>query len=130
MPVAKRDLTNVEYLCLKMQANPGKSGRFYRRALGNYHGDWHKGTSENFNNYFLPPRAKFGRPRLDDYQVGRYYVDTAPRTKHTGGLGTATSSLVPVKGQWHLTVAGWAKANQARVKLGLPTITPTAPLPK
>lgn len=115
MPVAQRALNNVEFLCLKMQAHPGESGRFYRRALSAYHGSL--GTGENHNNYFLPePKCWHTRKH---YQVGRYYVDTAERTKRCGGLGTATNLRVPVKGEWTLTGKGWEKANQARVKLGL-----------
>lgn len=118
MPEAKRSLSNVEYLCLKMQANPGMPGRWYRRALGAYHG-FRSGTSDNFNMYFMPRRT-WGENR--NRQVGRYWVDTAERTRKAGGMGTATHRLVPARSEWTLTGEGWAKANVARRKLGLPEV--------
>jgi hypothetical protein len=106
----------VEYICLKMQANPGMPGRFYRKALYMYKhplSKW-KHPSDSFNAYFWPPHRWNGVR-----QVGRYYFDTAPRDRKCGGLGTATNSMVPKRSSWELTDEGWDVANRARTKLGL-----------
>jgi len=121
MPVAKRALNNVEFLCLKMQAHPGQSGRYYRRALSVYHGAVNS-KGEQMSAYFhTEPKTPHCRVH---YQVGRYYVDTAERTVRERAYGFSTTEFVfkPVKSEWTLTGKGWEKANQARVKLGLKPI--------
>lgn len=105
-------LTGVEYLCLCMQANPGRSKRYYLRRKNIYQ----RGSDP----------SKGGSGMTGYFKVGGFYdynlwVDYAPRTvKSTNWMGYSTT--VPRKSEMHLTELGWKRANQARLKLGLNTL--------
>lgn len=97
-------LNNIEFLCLKMEANPGQSGRWYLRELHRYRfgtlgdGSW--------NSLYLTPRGGYR---------GMLFQDTAPKNRKDSMNGRPCSSV----GQFQLTPAGHAVAQVARVKLGL-----------
>lgn len=97
-------LSNIEYLCLKMEANPGQSGRWYLRELHRYRfgtlgdGSW--------NALYLTPRGRYR---------GLLFQDTAPKTRKDSMNGRPCSSV----GQFQLTPAGKVVAQTAKSKLGL-----------
>ena len=98
-------LSNIEYLCLKMHANPGMPARWYLRALRQYRfGTPGKGS---WNAIYLSPRGRY---------CGVLFLDTAPKDKAASGRFTHTCSK---KGQFHLLPAGTAYARRAAAKIGL-----------
>lgn len=124
-------LSNVEFIALKMQAHPGQSGRFYRRALSFYRdpaGMAQNPThaSENHAPYFLKPLHSVFADRYYKYP-GRLWVDRAADSIRKGGVWgrfgePCAPEMRPARSEWHLTKDGWNKANVARVKLGLDPI--------
>lgn len=106
----KTALSGIEYLLVCIQANPGRSQRYYLRRLYEYkHNsiDPHSGATNC--GYFTNPRYR-----------GRLFEDAAP--KNTRGriwLGWKPKARTS---QMHLTSAGNRRANEARAKIGLPAI--------
>lgn len=99
-------LTNTEYLCLKVAANPGHSARWYLRALSQYRRGYPgKGS---WNAFYFSPSRPSGR--------GRYFVDTAPKTRTTNGWSPRSCSET---GSIRLTYAGVLTAQTAAAKIGL-----------
>ena len=98
-------LSNIEYLCLKMHANPGMPGRWYLRALHQYRfgtpgdGSW--------NALYLSPRGSYR---------GKLFIDEAPKTKIACGMVTHNCSK---RGQFRLMPAGMAYAQRAAAKIGI-----------
>lgn len=112
-------LNGIEYLLLSIQSNPGKSQRWHLRRKHMYqHGrpDWYKGGSGC--GYFVSP----------SYRNVLWYDAAYPRVFYRAtcpvdgwnvmrGLGCKSASA-----QMHLTARGWARANEARKKIGLEPI--------
>lgn len=103
---ANLKLNNIEFLCLKMAANPGQSGRWYLRELHRYR----FGTlgSGSWNALYMSPSGGYR---------GQLFTDTAPKVR------TARSFLSHKKcssvGKFQLTEAGKGVAARAALKLGL-----------
>lgn len=119
MSKQRNTLTNVEFLALKMQAHPGQSGRFYRRALCQYREPQHFGTvsPKAYEGYLKGDHfAAYFRAWVSYPYPGRLWVD-----KSTDRVGvTRFWEGRPKKSKWYLTPKGHEVANRARVKLGLP----------
>jgi len=101
-------LNNVEYLLLKIGSHPGKSQRFYRRALENYRNGFSKHhTGENNAMYFR--------------QIGRYsdvlWHDVAMCEVIDHMPWHSISSLKPKVSEMYLTNEGIKRAIRARAKL-------------
>jgi len=99
-------LTNIEFLCLKMAANPGMPGRWYLRELHRYRFGT-PGTG-GWNALYLSPRGRYR---------GRLFTDQAPKNRVVSHRWrTRAESTV---GQFHLTPAGKSVAEIAARKIGL-----------
>jgi hypothetical protein len=96
-------LNNIEFLCLKMAAHPGMSGRWYLRELHRYRFGT-PGTG-GWNALYLSP-------------CGRYrnvlFLNTAPADR-PGSIDHRRCSKV---GQFQLTPAGKTVARLAAEKIG------------
>lgn len=101
-------LNNLEYLALKIDANPGLTAREYLRALSLYRRGY-EGTGNWGASYFTPR----GRYR------GKLWKDAAPQTRVRFDW-TGRVTYGSKKGEWVLTLGGQSYANDARKKLGLP----------
>ena len=124
-------LNGIEYLLLSIQSNPGKSQRWHLRRKHMYqHGqpDWHKGGSGC--GYFSSPSYR------NVLWTDMSYQDDTTQVKY--GCCTSVNSVF-VNTDWHpsgyyryayksscsqmhLTRRGWARANEARKKIGLDPI--------
>jgi hypothetical protein len=112
-------LTNVEYIALKMQSNPGQSGRYYRGEAFKYrYPDWFRRRTEKGERPVSDHYSQYFRPSC--YMVGLYWADSAPKDS-TAKIWLGTKPK-PSKSRWDLTRVGWAIANEARKKLGLSTV--------
>ena len=102
-------LSGVEYLCMKIQSNPGQSKRYYLRQKNIYqHGSDYSNGANGMSGYFRPGCF---------YDCYLWY-DTAPDTvKVKDWLGRV--GYQPRSCQMQLTRYGWKRANIARQKLGL-----------
>ena len=102
-------LSGVEYLCMKMQSNPGETKRYYLRQKNIYqHGsDYSKGAN-GMSGYFRPGCF------YDGYLWNDWSVEKA-RCKDWLGR----TVYHPKACEMHLTQYGWKRANIARAKLGL-----------
>lgn len=98
-------LSNIEYLCLKMHANPGMPGRWYLRALHQYRFGT-PGTG-SWNALYLSPRNIYR---------GHLFNDEAPKDRAANGWLTRKQSS---RGSFHLTARGHAYARRAAAKLGI-----------
>lgn len=98
-------LSNIEYLCLKIAANPGMPARWYLRALHQYRfGNPSKGS---WNAMYFSPRGAYR---------GRLFIDEAPKDRAANGWITRTCSR---RGNIQLLPEGVAKAKLAAAKIGL-----------
>lgn len=98
-------LNGIEYLCLKMAANPGRSGRWYLRELHRYKfGTFCTGS---WNALYMSPSGKYR---------GILFNDNAPKDRVAHGMFTSSCSSV---GSFHLTLAGQNKAKLAAQKIGI-----------
>ena len=108
-------LSGIEYLLLSIQANPGKSQRWHLKRKHMYqHGrpDFHKGGSGS--GYF---NSRSYRNVL--------WRDWAPKpTKYEcfNPVDRIWPAYKSKSAQMHLTMSGWIRANEARIKLGLAPI--------
>ena len=116
----KVKLNGIEYLLLSIQSNPGKSQRWHLRRKHVYqHGrpDWHKGGSGC--GYFISPSYRNILWR-DHAPLDVEFPCWAPTNRlFNGGFGKGLRSK---SAQMHLTARGWARANEARKKIGLDPI--------
>ena len=105
-------LSGVDYLCMKMQSNPGQSKRYYLRHKNIYqNGSDPSNGCSGMTGYFQPGCF---------YDLNLWY-DTAPNTvKVKDWMGRV--GYQPKSCQMHLTRKGWDRANEARKKLGLDPI--------
>ncbi len=114
-------LSGIEYLLLSIQANPGKSQRWHLKRKYMYqHGrpDFHKGgsgsgyfNSRSYRNVLwrdLAPKDTFYECSLP---IEAAYISPGKY----GGMRSKSA-------QMHLTMSGWTRANEARIKLGLAPI--------
>ena len=98
-------LTNIEFLCLKMAANPGESGRWYLRELHRYRfGTLGEGS---WNAVYVSPSGAYR---------GKLFVDTAPKVRVAHGWKHRNCSAT---GNFELLPAGWTVASRAARKLGI-----------
>ena len=88
-------LTNIEFLCLKMAANPGQTGRWYLRELHRYRfGTLGEGS---WNAIYMSPSGRYR---------GRLFIDESPKVRVARGGSTGTappsaaSSFCPSVGRW------------------------------
>ena len=107
----KVTLTGIEFLCLSIQANPGKSQRFHLKRLHRYkHGFNDPGKGNNCCGYFNSPSYR-----------DVLWFDNAAKTVYMGrGKWKASTSRM------YVTTAGHHRANEARKALGL---EPSYPIP-
>ena len=100
-------LSNIEYLCLKMAAHPGKSARWYLRALHTYRFGY-PGTG-SWCAIYLNPSGKYRY---------KYFIDHAQQSI-TYVRWTTGDALRSSCGSFKLTSVGLIVARQAAVKIGL-----------
>jgi hypothetical protein len=126
-------LTNVEFIALKMQAHPGRSGRFYRRACLAYKQprlaaslarDPKACGSDHYSFYF----------RKNSRYRDRLWVDEAEKTVKDHMVSAWSSrrsrmdkNMKPKRSEWRLTEEGQRVADRAREKLGLPKLAKLSP---
>ena len=110
MSKPKTSLSGIEYLLVCMQANPGRSQRYYLRRLYEYkHNsiDPHNGGTNC--GYFTNPSYRCV-----------LFEDVAPKnSRGRTWLGTKPKAHIS---QMQLTLAGHRRANAAREKIGLAPI--------
>ena len=98
-------LNNIEFLCLKMAANPGQTGRWYLRELHRYRfGTLGEGS---WNAIYMSPSGAYR---------GKLFVDTAPKVRVAHGWKHRNCSSV---GDFVLLSAGRKVAERAARKLGI-----------
>ena len=121
-------LNGIEYLLISIQSNPGKSQRWHLRRKYMYqHGveDCHKGgsgagyfRSESYRNVLWIDRSTT-KTRYDcSRSVNSVFLDTSCGSRYPHSYAHRSSCS-----QMHLTSAGWRRANEARKKLGVSSIT-------
>lgn len=98
-------LTNIEFLCLKMHAHPGRPARWYLRELHRYRFGT-PGTG-SWNALYFSPRGIYR---------GNLFADHAPKNRSARGLLTKRCSSV---GEFCLLPRGIEKAKLAAAKIGL-----------
>lgn len=109
-PVEKKTptlaLNNIEFLCLKMHAHPGKPARWYLRELHRYR----FGTlgSGSWSAIYMSPSG--------GYQ-GWLFKDTAPKNREARGW--MTKKMCSSRGEFRLTDAGLVRAQLAAAKIGI-----------
>ena len=121
-------LNGIEYLLLSIQSNPGKSQRWHLRRKHMYqHGrpDYHKGGSGC--GYFSSPSYRnvlwTDMSHQDDTTRVMYGCSKSVNSVFHGGKGYYYSHAYKSSCcQMHLTRRGWARANEARKKIGLDPI--------
>ena len=100
-------LSGIDFLCLAIQSDPGRSQRHYLRRLHVYkwgYEDPHKGST--CCGYFTNDRYR-----------DRLWKDVAPKT--SGCRAWMGWKPCSASAQMHLTWVGWARANSVRERLGL-----------
>ena len=107
MPTPNVRLTGIEYLLVCMQANPGRSQRYYLRRLYEYkHGTADPTGGSRGSGYFTS----------ESYR-GVLWYDAAPKNSH--GRTFSGYRPKPSCSQMYLNSRGDHRANIARAKLGL-----------
>ena len=102
----------IDFLLLSMLENPGQSQRFHTRRLFK----WQHGTEDHHS----------GGTNIAYFNNRKYYrdilfTDVSRKTvKVDSYFGTKMKSR---NSQMHLTIRGFNRANQLRIKLGLPQIS-------
>ena len=114
-------LNGIEYLLLSIQSNPGVSQRWHLRRKHMYqHGrpDYHRGGSGC--GYFISP--SYRNILWRDHSP----MDVAfPCFNPSGGAFHSPGTYKGLRSKsakMHLTARGWARANEARAKLGMAPI--------
>ena len=102
-------LTGVEYLCLCMQANPGRSKRYYLRRKNIYQRGSDPSNGANGNSGYFRPGTFYDGNLWCDYSTHSY--------KRRDWRGQ--SKIMSKSCEMHLTRKGWERANKARQKIGL-----------
>ena len=106
-------LSGVEYLCLKMQSNPGKSKRYYLKQKNIYqHGSDPSNGANGMSGYFRPGCF---------YDENLWSDCSADRPGHVSKRKDWRGRTVyqPKSCRMYLTAKGWARANKVRISLGL-----------
>jgi len=98
-------LNNIEFLCLKMHANPHRPARWYLRALHSYRFGT-PGTGSWNAIYF----------RIGNGYRGRLFRDEAPKTRPCRGVNARSCSAI---GSFLLTAEGESYAARAAAKIGI-----------
>lgn len=104
-------LSGVDYLCMKMQSNPGQSKRYYLRQKNIYqNGSDPSNGGSGMTGYFQPGCF------YDEYL---WYdgSDDSPKAKRKDWMGRVRYQSLSC--EMHLTRKGWERANKARQKIGL-----------
>ena len=102
----------IDFLLLSMLENPGQSQRFHTRRLHL----WQHNTEDHHS----------GGTNIAYFNNRKYYrdilfTDVSRKTvKYDSYFGTKMKSR---NSQMHLTIRGFNRANQLRIKLGLPQIS-------
>ena len=114
-------LNNVDYVCLKMLLNPGKTQRFYLKALATYRGIYRDHEEMNTGNF-----CALMFSRRDRKWRGVLFEDRAPATieYHScqvppGHLGSHGRFKRSSRGEFHLLPAGVERAMKAAEKIGM-----------
>ena len=102
-------LSGVDYLCLKMQSNPGQSKRYYLRQKNIYQNGSDYSNGGNGMSGYFQPGCFYDENLWTDY--------ASPTVKRKNWMGR--TKYHPSSCQRHLTRKGWNRANNARKKLGL-----------
>ena len=111
-------LSGVDYLCLKMQSNPGQSKRYYLKQKNIYqNGSDPSNGGSGMAGYFQPGCFYDENLWTDCSSSGTWNV-----SKRKDWMGRTVYQ--PKKCRMYLTRKGWARANKARQKLGLEPIMP------
>ena len=106
-------LSGVDYLCLKMQSNPGHSKRYYLKQKNIYqNGSDYSNGGNGMSGYFRPGCFYDDNLWYDCSSSGTWNV-----SKRKDWMGRTVYQ--PKSCQMHLTRKGWNHANEARKKLGL-----------
>ena len=100
-------LTGIQFLCLSIQSNPGKSQRFHLKRLHRYkHGFDDPGRGNNCCSYFISPSYR-----------DVLWFNQAQETAYIGRKKWRAPSH-----RLFVTGRGNERANEARMKLGLSLI--------
>ena len=111
-------LSGVDYLCLKIQSNPGQSKRYYLKQKNIYqNGSDPSNGGNGMSGYFRP-----GCFYDDNLWTDCSNEDEAEFVKRKNWMGQTVYQ--PKKCRMYLTHKGWDRANKARIKLGLEPINP------
>ena len=102
-------LSGVDYLCLKMQSNPGQSKRYYLRQKNIYQNGIDPSNGGSGMTGYFQPGCFYDENLWCDYSYHSY--------KRRDWRGQ--SKIVSKSCEMHLTRKGWNRANKARQKLGL-----------
>lgn len=98
-------LNNIEFLCLKMAANPGQTGRWYLRELHRYRfGTLGEGS---WNAIYMSPSGRYR---------GRLFIDESPKVRVARGWKHRNCSAV---GRFELLPVGRKVAERAAAKIGI-----------
>ena len=104
-------LTNIEYICLKMMANPGRSQRWYRGMLYMYRNG--KFNSDSYHSYF---------DRSSRYREVLWWDSSTALIKDHMPWGSAIIGQTAYKSQCcelYLTDKGKKVAQRAKQKIGI-----------
>ena len=111
-------LSGVDYLCLKMQSNPGQSKRYYLKQKNIYqNGSDYSNGGNGMAGYFAPG-CFYDENLWMDCSSNR--PDNFAKRKNWMGR----TRYQPKKCRMYLTAKGWDRANKARQKIGLEPINP------
>lgn len=99
-------LNNLEYLALKMRANPGQSGRWYLRELYRYRFGKLTSAAGSFGARYFVPTGKYRNV---------LWVDDAPKTSTAHDWSGPKPR--PARSSWRLTPAGEEYASRAFKKI-------------
>lgn len=110
-------LNNVEYLLIKIAANPGQSQRFFRKALYNYRNGFQSyNTGDSYGQYFRV---------LNRWEKQRYmnvlWKDVAPKDVADPMVSPwgIRGKMKPKRSQIFLTNVGYRRLGEVRRKLGI-----------
>lgn len=107
MPTPNPRLTGIEYLLVCMQANPGRSQRYYLRRLYVYkHGTPDPTGGSRGSGYFTSKSYR-----------GVMWYDAAPKNSHTWTFFGFKPK--PSCSRMYLKPRGYRRADAARAKIGL-----------
>ena len=111
-------LSGVDYLCLKMQSNPGQSKRYYLRQKNIYQNGSDPSNGGNGMTGYFQPGCFYDNNLWMDCSDDR--TNNFAKRKDWRGR----TRYQPKSCRMYLTKKGWARANKVRQKLGLEPIIP------